>query len=305
VDDSNQANDTINFQVTSVSIEDDESTDVTPTFSSSPLTSDRTITIKGVGTLTATVDNTDTETDKDKNVLGGVTSSFVASYELTATNEGILIKDFELDETSGTENLQGAVSEVIVYANDKTTEIARQTVVSEPVTFNNANFTIPEGNSNIYVKVVTNKQGKDQAGKQTADLAFALTVTDAEGAASSKVVENPDKTGSSKNFSVNPVKISAISFVNSYGGEQVSTSLTNGENTLGVIAITTDSTTNTKVSDGSSLKTELESLIVTVNSDNDTNGVLSKVTVERINGVIGAKNVANEDGTSINTFTSG
>jgi hypothetical protein len=200
IDDTNQGNDTLNFQVTGYSVEDDESDNVYVTNDldgvldgattvaadantlDTPITSARTVTIKGVGTLANAVDTTDSETDKNKNILGGVTSGFVASYELTATNEAIEIKDFQLAETNGSATLSDAVSEVIVYANDKTTEVARETVVSgvETVTFDNANFVVGEGTSNIYVKVITHKQGKDQAGQQTADLAFTLTVTDAE-----------------------------------------------------------------------------------------------------------------------------
>ena len=190
IDDTNQGNDTVQFQLTGYSVEDDESDNVYTSTDrdsdgdlvdqSAQITSARVVTIKGVGTLANAVDTTDSEVDKDKNILGGVTSGFVASYELTATNEAIEIKDFTLTNTNGV--LSNAVSEVIVYANDKTTEVARETVVSgvETVTFDNANFVVAEGTSNVYVKVITHKQGKDQAGQQTADLAFTLTITDAE-----------------------------------------------------------------------------------------------------------------------------
>jgi len=279
IDDTNQGNDTLNFQVTGYSVEDDESDNVYVTndldgvldgattvaadanTADTPITSARTVTIKGVGTLANAVDTTDSETDKNKNILGGVTSGFVASYELTATNEAIEIKDFQLAETNGAATLANAVSEVIVYANDKTTEVARETVVSgsETVTFDNANFVVGEGTSNIYVKVITHKQGKDQAGQQTADLAFTLTVTDAEWDASGKDVTLPTVTGSSKNFSVNSTRISAISFVSQQGSVKIADKLAhNTSQIVAILAITTDSSVNTDPADGGNLKTVLD-----------------------------------------------
>ncbi|MFZ5341234.1 MAG: hypothetical protein ACOZBL_01320 [Patescibacteria group bacterium] len=42
------------------------------------------------------VDTTDNAVDKNKNVLGNTTSDFVASYELTATNEDVKVKDLQI-----------------------------------------------------------------------------------------------------------------------------------------------------------------------------------------------------------------
>jgi len=147
----------------------------------------------------------------------------------------VLVKDFTISETTGS-GLSSAVSEVIVYANDKTTELARKTVTSDTLTFDNVNFVVEEGSENIYVKVVTTKQGKDEAGTQTADYKLAFAVTDAEGAASYKTVSSIDHdsvtggtqtvTADSNKFSVNPVKVSAVSFVNSYNGTSVASTLT-------------------------------------------------------------------------------
>jgi len=295
IDDTNQGNDTVQFQLTGYSVEDDESDNVYTSTDrdsdgdlvdqSAQITSARVVTIKGVGTLANAVDTTDSEVDKDKNILGGVTSGFVASYELTATNEAIEIKDFTLTNTNGV--LSNAVSEVIVYANDKTTEVARETVVSgvETVTFDNANFVVAEGTSNVYVKVITHKQGKDQAGQQTADLAFTLTITDAEWDASGKDVTLPTVTGNSKNFSVNSTRISAISFVNQQGSVKVADKLAhNTSQIVAILAVTTDSSVNTDPADGGNLKTvldlieiekqwvQLDSIKITKINGSDTDG---------------------------------
>ena len=121
VDDSTQAGKINTTSIESIDAEDEDSDDVTAT--GLPGTSARDLTISGVGTLTVTVDTTDNETDKVKNVLANTTSSFVASYELTAVNENILIKD--LSVVASDADFVDAVSEVILYANDKTLDFLR------------------------------------------------------------------------------------------------------------------------------------------------------------------------------------
>jgi hypothetical protein len=43
--------------------------------------------------LTAAVDNTNSKVDNKKNVVANTTSPEVAAFKLTATNEGIKVKD--------------------------------------------------------------------------------------------------------------------------------------------------------------------------------------------------------------------
>jgi hypothetical protein len=108
-------------------------------------------------------------------------TDFVASYEITASNEDILIKDLEIIATGNTsDDFVNSVSEVVLFANDKTTEIGREPVTARTVTFDNIDYVAPEGNSNIYAKVVTRKIGKNSAGVQTADITLTLQATDVE-----------------------------------------------------------------------------------------------------------------------------
>jgi hypothetical protein len=267
VDDANQAGNVLTTTIQSISVEDEDSDDVTAT--GLPGVSARDVTVSGVGTLTIAVDNTDNETDKVKNVLANTTSSFVASYELTAVNENVLIKD--LSVVASDADFVDAVSEVILYANDKTTEISREPVTTTTVTFDNINYVANEGNENLYVKVVARKIGKNAAGKLSNDITLTVQATDVEGDDSGKAITTgagvASATSASLAFKTVPVKISSVGFVSSYGGETVTSNITNGENTVGIIAITADSTTNSNSTDGSSLKTELESLVVTLNTD--------------------------------------
>lgn len=317
VDDSTNATDTIQLWLDSdgtnisVSMEDEDSDDVV--FAGvADLVSARTITVKGVWTLTAVVDNTDSDTDQEINVLGNTTSPYVASYELTASNEDVLLETIVVraDETGNAVAFETAVDELILYADGS--EIARESITSDVTTFSNVNYVLEEWNENIYIKVVTRKIGKDAAGAGDDNgYELELNVTEAEWNESGKDVvvtsiDGDGEVGDSNTFAVVPVSISAISFVDSYSGESVADNLTNGENTIWILAVTTDSSTNTKAADGSSLKTELESLVVTLSTDATTYDTspdqawdISALTIERIGWSSSAQTLANTDGSAL------
>lgn len=309
VDDANQAADTAQFYVAWYRLNDEDNDDVylaNDTDSDNDLSdeatyataykSSRITTIQSTGSLKLDVDTTDTAVDKAKNVLGNTTSDFVASYETTATNEDVKIKDLQIvaDESGASAwDFLASVSEVIIYKNDKTTEIDRESVSSSTVTFTNINYVVAQWSENLYVKVKTRKIGKDEAWRQTWNLKLTMKVTNAEGASSGKVISSIDHdsnvalvqavTASSNGFAVVPVRISALSFVDSYAGTSRANKLTAWTNVLWIIAITTDDTTNTKTADGSALKTKLVSLTVNL-EDNTANGAdLANLTLTRIN----------------------
>lgn len=318
VDDTNQSADTVQFSVAWYRLQDEDNDDVyladelaTQDWDLSNeaayvnYKSARITTITWAWSLALTVDNTDSATDKAKNVLGNTTSDFVASYEATATNEDVKIKDLQVIASSA--QFVSAVSEIIIYKNDKTTEIDRESVSGQTVTFTNINYIVAQGSENLYVKVKTRKIGKDEAWIQSSDMALTMKVTSAEGSNSGKVISSIDHdstvalvqavTANSNSFKVVPVKISAISFVNSQAWETVASSLQNGENTVAIIAVTSDSSTNTKDDNGASLKLELESMNMTVNTD--AWAWVTALTVQKINGTASAQSVAKWDGTPV------
>lgn len=62
----------------------------------------------------------------------------------------------------GGADFDGAVSKVQLYANDKTTLIKEKTVNSNiELLFEGLDYVVAQGTENIYVKVVTEKIGKD------------------------------------------------------------------------------------------------------------------------------------------------
>lgn len=308
VDDEDQAQDTLNLEITSLSLEDDDSDDLTSATCSGTCTtisaitgmaSPRTVTIIGTGALTIAVDNTDTETNRAAYVLGNDTSEFVASYEFTATNEAVKIKDFTVTQVTASTDMDDGISELIVYADDKTTEIARKSVTANAVTFTDiSDFVIALGSENVYIKVIAHKMGLDEAGAVIADMTLTFKATDVEGDESGNSISTgvgiASATSPSLAFTTIPTRISAVDLVDSYGGVSVATVLTNGVNNLAILKLTTDASTNTDADTGGSLKTLLTGITFDINANAGI--AADTVTVEKIGGTgdytFAAENVA-------------
>lgn len=282
VDDQNQATKTIDVRLSALELDDEDNDDVTATITS-PMK--RVITIQGVGNLLATADNTDTETDKTKNVLANTTTPFVASFELTAQNESVRINDLTVN--GGGANFADAVSEVILVKGDKTTEIARKSVTTSSVEFKNLNYVVTQGTENIYVKLVTRKIDKvgGSAGRQAAGNTISLSLT-AEGASSNKDVNGGSAitAGPSLAFDVLPVRVSNVALVSSANGVSVASKLSNGSNNVAIIAVTTDTSSNLNGL-GAGLKTAINSVKVDVDALSGT--TVTAYTIEKIGGTDG------------------
>lgn len=163
-------NDSINgteftVELTDANVDDDDNNSLDVS-SSVPLDSNRTIQVTGVGALSVSVDNNDNETDEPKFVLAGSTeanSDFVASFELTAVNETVEVEDLVINAYFVAGAIQDALSEIVIYDDDMTTELYRKIISSSTVTapgplvisMNNVNLVVEEGSQNLYVKVVT------------------------------------------------------------------------------------------------------------------------------------------------------
>lgn len=238
----------------------------------------RTITVTGVGTLTVAMDNADAKADKEKSVLAGTTSTEVGAVKLTATNEAVTAKDITV-ALSGS-NVAEAVGSVALYKADGSL-IASKTLTTSSVVFEDVNYAVAEGSETIYVKAITNKIGKDQVGTGTT-LEALVTVTDAEGVSSKKVVTATNGSTYSKAFAISSVRVSAVSFVDSFGGVSRATKLTSGTNNLAILAITADSTANTKQATTEVLKTVIDDLKLKLAQTVNTGA--TTLTVEKIGG---------------------
>jgi len=257
------------------------------------LLSQRTVTTAATGTLTVTVDNSDAATNRAKWVLGGTTSDFVASYEFTALNEAVTVKELTVADT-GAGAMNDYVSEVILYKNDKTTEIARKTVTGDSVDFTGLTETFEPGTTNIYVKVVALKMGLNEAGDQSAaDLTLTLDVTDAAGFDSGDDVAVAVSLASN-GFGTVPVQVTGVSLLQKYPEGSTSPTfevpaiLNAGDNVAAIIKVTTAANTNKDSSTGSVLKTVLTQIKLKESLAAGT--TVASYDLERINGADAAIN---------------
>lgn len=282
VKDTNEVGQTIKVRVSGYSVENadgnaaytggtgvDSNSDGIITAAQAGAVSARTVTAVGTGSFSnIAVDTLDSAVSKNKNVLANTTSDFIAAFKLSASNEGISVEDMDLIFSS---DVSGSVDTLILYRGDKVTEIAREAVTGATVQFRNIpNFKVAEGTESVYAKIVTRKIGKNEAGSIALNKTLRLTVVSATGASSGDDISGlttahegtTTVTAVSKTFSVVPVRVSNVAFVNSNGGENVvgTNSLSSGvSQIIGIVAVTADTTTNTN-SSGAILKTALTNL---------------------------------------------
>lgn len=268
-----------------VNVENSQGGDLQATVSGSdgPEVAKGSILIQGEGTLRVDIDNTLSQTSGNEVVLGGTTSEFVAAFEFVAENEDITLEDFEITDENG-EDLNDHISEIILYGNDQVTEVARESVNSGTVTFNNEDILLPEGTTYLYAKVVAVSMGKNNPSQSiniSPDYQLQLEVLDARGSSAltpgdidhnfavSGVQSGP--TSASNAFQVAPVRVDDIRFVDENTQYNVSKdeNLSVGEVTVGVLEID-NANHNNNEEESSSL---LETVLSRVEFDVDLNGV--------------------------------
>jgi S-layer homology domain len=270
-DDNNISGCELQAVVSGADVEDDDNKDLTE--NGVPTAVGRTITVTSAGTLSVTFDNSDTLANRAKHVLAGTTSDFLASFELSSTNEPIMVKDLQLNVAGvGAGDFADSISEVILVKADGT-EIAREQVSSTPVMFDDVNLVV-NGSMNVYVKVVAKMIGKNENGLAMDDVTVALQTIDVEGENSGETVANTT-TANSFAFDVLQVHLTNIA-INTAGS---STTLSNSSNIVGTIEITANSWNNTHVSSGTDIEAVLNELQFIIE---DNGGVITAVTVERM-----------------------
>ena len=160
VNDPSKVGQTIVGRITAVRVNDDNNRSLNVNLSDLPTANGRVITIVDAGTLTATIDNSNSNTNRAKNVLAGTTSDAVAAFRLVANNEAILVEDLVINVDGDTTNFASSVREVILQRADGS-EIARESVImNNEVEFKNINLVVPTGTTTIFARVVTNAVGQ-------------------------------------------------------------------------------------------------------------------------------------------------
>jgi len=241
--------------------------------------SNRNVTTVATGSLTVTTDNTDSETLNEDRVLGNAASSFVASYEFTAINEAFEIKDMTLTFSGdNTTDTVAAIKEVHVLADDKVTMLANEAVTTAAVNIADADFDtefmVEVGSENIYIKVLAEKIGLNEAGvTATGNYIADLAVAEAQGVDSGDDATVATATTDSTQFDIYPNMVSAVTPV------VINTVLADGAfDTAAKFSIAALANSNSDVNDGSSTETLLEQVTFTIDSFSNLSGTAAAST---------------------------
>lgn len=284
--------DSINLGLSNARVRDDQNNLLT--FNGN-LMSPRTITVSSGGSFDITVDAANTATNYAKYILGDVSESDpVLALKVVATNEAYKIEDLTLQ-------FSGAVPTVVdaVKLFNGATQVASKSVSvgSTSVTFNNLNYTVPAGTTTLLVKLDTSKLGYEQNATDGVNgLALGTPSVNVRGVSSNQTAtDSAASTGSL--FGVVPVKLSSMSFVSTFGGEVVDSSLSEGSNTVAILKVTAAETTNLWAANSTNAKLQIAGLAATIL----TGGVdVTDLEIERIGG---ANAALTDDGAGDGLFT--
>ncbi len=277
-------------------------------------TSGRTISLVSVGTLYVNVDNDDDTygTEAARWLLAGEKGVGLMTIEVRATNEDVTIEDYALTMAGAEDDMSEYFETIYVY-NEDGILVGSKTLSDEAatVTFDSSStelFAPAEQTVSYYFVADLLAYGKDYAGERddataTPGTTFAFLATDVTGNDSNDTYlgENVDldtdldageiiyegadnnaaTTAVSETFDVIATRLSNVAFVSSAGGQSVDTSLTNGENTVAILAITADDTNNTE-SNGTDIASLLQGVSLDVYFELGGAGDINSMRIERI-----------------------
>lgn len=270
------ANDAMKVRLTSLEAEDSRGDDLNETANRD---SDRTVTVRGAGTLTHVVDNTDDLVDSAKYIIAG-TSEIVASYEFNVQNEPINIINADLVFTGVTTGDASDYYSTIEILDEEMNVIDSESVRGNTVSFTDisgaSGYTLEEGSTNVYIRLTASAFGKDQAGSNggTADHDHALTFEVQKMKGVKEITPPTAATSASNQFGSVPVNVTDIKMTNT----GVATSLSNGDNIVAQLTVDTAAHSNTDLA-GDPLTTDLQ--VLTLQQDKTAATTVGYYQIER------------------------
>ncbi len=162
VDGSDAVGKVINTELQSVSLEDDDSDDVTAT--PATVTGNASITVTNAGTLTITWDKTNTD-NKDAKTILAWNSKVVFSTDVLADNEEVKVEKVTFNYTW--DDLNAAWATATLYLDNVEVKTnSNSDITSNTITFDNmSNLVIPTQTAELRVEINSQPVGQDNAGK--------------------------------------------------------------------------------------------------------------------------------------------
>lgn len=275
----------------------------------SGLDSGRTVTLKGSGALYITMDNTNSEANKDSYVVANTQSDLLAAIEFRSDNEQIDVSEIMVFHTSA-DTINTVMSKLYLVDSDKSTVLAEEVVTGATTTIDSFTeaFLIGETSRTVYLKADYHKIGKGEVGQINASSTFTVSDITAEGVyssaelsnatttvtcaagskcyyrASTGYYDNPNYvTDASQRVGVLGINITDVDLVESGGGALLDTALSTGWLNAAIIKITTDTSDN-RLANGTELKLILDKVKVKVEKNTATGLAAAGVSIERLGG---------------------
>jgi hypothetical protein len=287
------------------------------------LNSARDVDFVGAGSLYVQMDNTNSNTNKSTIQVYGKAASKLAAITLQASNEAVLIKNLTVGvEASGT---PANMFSSLTLTDSTGAPLMTVNNVTASTTFTGINLNVPIGSMTVYLTGTLNSYGQVSVAQKNANAKFNITTLgsqNVQGASSNAylteatttingvcaaqkvcyahaVKRNALSTDDSMTIYGVASKISSVALVASASGcSSVGTSLSSGNNTVAIIAITTDSNTNT-TANNSTLKTVLNN----INVNYSTNAHVAGMTIQKCGGNAASALAATATTSNIGAFT--
>jgi len=237
------------------------------------INSDRDVYVTDSGVLTVQVDNIDSLTDTPKHVIAWSSESvspFIASFELIAENEPMELEDVSLEINSPNESFYDAVTEIVVYWDDYTTEIDRRIVTGQgDIMFNNIDFSLDEWSTNIYIKVVTDNIWTNFNWSESLFNTVTFNALSAVWVDSNNDVQIVNSTSESHYFNILSVALSDAEFTESYWVEMVENEIYGQQNNvmIWILEVSADSRENTELTNDTPLEILLERIDIQTSAE--------------------------------------
>lgn len=204
----------------------------------------------------------------------------VAEFELNARLEPFVLEDITLKSSSS--DIQNTISQLHLYNENGVKLWSDRADSSWLFDFKNLDYTLQQWTTKIYAVIDTmivwyNGNGQDDL----VALTLQVTAGEARGEFSSTKY-GLTKSNPSKTITIQSVLIQSVDFISEVAWARVSTQLTNGNNTLAILAIQTDDSNNQEVSSPRDLDILLDTLQIEVSDNTIGNSATTSLVLERL-----------------------
>lgn len=221
------------------------------------------------------------DTDMESVVLAGDQSRIIAEFELLARLEPFELEDLEIQASLA--SLDGVIAQMHLYDQDGVLLASDRPNSDGLFDFTiSADYTLPIGTTKIYAMVDTMVVGYfGNSDQEKFEFTLRISAGEAQWVYSSTAYSLA-QSDISDSISIQSVLVSDILLVDESLWARVSTQLTHGTNTLGILEITTADSPNKNTTTPQDLDIILDSLTIELSDNTVSNSVIGSIRLERL-----------------------